>query len=69
MATRPKRRSRSRRLALISTIIASILLKLGCDKAIELWSRSSPSKQLICVALLSWIFGLIALFVALDKGN
>jgi uncharacterized membrane protein YhaH (DUF805 family) len=69
MATRPNKQGRSRRLAFICTIVASILLKIGCDKAIELWSIGIPSKHLICIALLSWIFGLIALFVALDKAD
>jgi hypothetical protein len=56
-------------VAFICTIIASILLKIGCDKAIELFTGGISTRQGMVVALLSWIFGLIALFVALDRAE
>ena len=54
---------------IIATIAASILLKLGFDKIIELWNNGTLPTSSIYVAVFSWILGLIALFVALDSAD
>jgi hypothetical protein len=62
-------RNGSRKLALIATIIASLLLKLGIDKIVELVSNGTLTTPSIYVALFSCILGLISLFVALSNAN
>ena len=70
MATRHRTKApRSRKLALVMSILASILLKLGVDKIIELFSNGTLATHSIYVALFSCIFGLIAIFVALNNAN
>jgi hypothetical protein len=50
-------------------ILASILLKLGMDKIVELVTNGTLTTPSIYVALMSCILGLIFLFVALNNAN
>jgi hypothetical protein len=60
---------RSRRVAIIATILAGILLKITCEKMIVLWSTGTPTATDMNVAVLSCIGGLIALYVAVESAR
>lgn len=69
MRAKPKCPRRPRRVAFLATIAASILLKIGCDKVVELVNTGTLSTPSIYVALVSCALGLTAVFVALDKAD
>ena len=51
------------------SILASILLKLGFEKIVELVSNGILATPSIYIALFSCVFGLISLFVALNNAS
>ena len=51
------------------SILASILLKLGFEKIVDLVSNGTLATSSIYIALFSCVFGLISLFVALNNAS
>lgn len=69
MPAKPKKLRGSRRAAFIATIAASILLKIACDKVVELVNAGTLSTPSIYVALACCSAGLIAAFIAWENAK
>jgi hypothetical protein len=66
---RTKSRTGSRKLALVATITASLLLKSGLDRLLELWTTGHPTMPVVNITVICLIIGLIAGFIAWCNSN
>lgn len=69
MPSRNHTKAGSRKLALVATITASLLLKSGLDRLLELWTTGHPTMLMVNITVFCFIIGLIATFIAWCNSN